>query len=197
VRVHSLNASRRVFRFCKPLIPRPQSTNVFQTCSLVCALWRRRRPRRFTAFRLGIREIRTAAREDAWLLGDFAFACRCICLCQLHAVLGLRWSHTQAWWTSESFGLLVARHLCCSIDVELQDGVALLHDSDRHSPWRSRILCTKRKNSEPASDSSLGSLSGWHAAASRFAIVGCSVSFRKAACAPLCFVSARSLLNWR
>ena len=95
----------------------------FQTCSLVCALWRRRRPQRFTAFSLGIREIRAAAREDAWLLGDFAFACRSICFCKLHAVLGLRWSHTQAWWTSERFGL--ARHLCCSIDVELQDGVWL------------------------------------------------------------------------
>ena len=94
----------------------------FQTCSLVCALWRRMRPQRFTAFSLGISEIRAAAREDAWPLGNFAFACRCICLYKLHAVLGLRWGHTQAWWTSERVGL--ARHLFPT-DVELQDGVWL------------------------------------------------------------------------
>ena len=29
---------------------------------------------------LGITDIRTVAWEDAWLLGDFSLACRCICL---------------------------------------------------------------------------------------------------------------------
>jgi hypothetical protein len=48
------------------------------------------RAQSFTTFSLGISEIRTAAWEDAWLLGNFDLAC----LCKLHAVPDLRWSQT-------------------------------------------------------------------------------------------------------
>ena len=77
----------------------------------------------FALFGLRLREVRTAAWEDA-RLGGLARAWRCMRLCRLHAVLGLRWSHPQARRMSERVGL--AGHLLFQPMSSIRDGVALL-----------------------------------------------------------------------
>lgn len=77
----------------------------------------------FALFGLRLREIGTAAREDA-RLGGLARAWRCMWLCRLDDVPGLRRSHPQARRMSERVGL--AGHLLFQPTSSIRDGVALL-----------------------------------------------------------------------
>ena len=148
MRVHSLNALHSVFRFCKSLITSHSFALSGGGCARNasrCSVW--------ASVRSGRRRGKTRGSLALSPLPAVASAfASSILLCSACAGATPKPG-------GRARALPSARHLCFSTDVELQDGVALLQDSDHRSPWRSRMLCTKRKNSDPASDSSLGSLS--------------------------------------